>query len=290
MIERESNTPLLPPELEREIFLSAVASSKVTASQLLLIAKRVYHWMLPIMYKVVICYQGKCPPLESLRRHGEHVRHLLLAPYDTVKHIQTAQLPDVLTFCPNVRNLALWTGDYDLEQLNALHRLQLTHLSADIIQLSRYHNPENGAAAGDNPTSKDIPRSMDLKITGTRFFSSLTHVDTTASVENWKECHILSQLPNLTHVSFDSASNPKILEPLLTNCPKLLVVILVQGNDDWDYHAEEVGEDEASNLPVHDVRVVELSCGFVVDWKAGANGEMDIWRVGEEVVKRRMRN
>ncbi|TFK61650.1 hypothetical protein BDN72DRAFT_849485 [Pluteus cervinus] len=215
------------------------------------------------------------------------------SPYNTVVHIKTAQLPDLLTFCPNVRNLALWTGNYDPEQLEALHRLQLTHLSADVNQLSRYHNPGTSAAADDDSNNKDITGSMDLKINATRFFSSLTHVDATVSVQNWEGCHILSQLPNLTHVSFLYFSNTKILEPLLTNCPKLVIVILVRGSQDfhWGYRAREVNEDEARTLPVDDVRVVELSCGFqVMDWKAGANGEMDIWRVGEQVVKRRMRN
>ncbi|CAA7260805.1 unnamed protein product [Cyclocybe aegerita] len=93
-------SPRLPPELEREIFEQAGYQDLGNAYQLLFVAKRVYQWVEPMVYRVLFrrstltCFHGQVrrrrpyPPLEQfeagqkpslrLKQVSSYTTHLLL--------------------------------------------------------------------------------------------------------------------------------------------------------------------------------------------------------------------
>ncbi|TFK65226.1 hypothetical protein BDN72DRAFT_207726 [Pluteus cervinus] len=112
--------PLLPPELERHIFLYALYNSRKDAQNLLSVAKRVQIWLIPTLYEVVSFYSGYSTLVPSTKgkweRYGKEVHHLLVEPNDVIPY---------LSLFPNVTNLALWTR-HDESLLGILEQLPLT--------------------------------------------------------------------------------------------------------------------------------------------------------------------
>ncbi|TFK65225.1 hypothetical protein BDN72DRAFT_845810 [Pluteus cervinus] len=71
------SSPRLPPELEHTIFVLAVEDDVQEAKNLLLIAKRVFDWLIPHVFKVVQFKADYYLPIafnESVyRKYGHHV-------------------------------------------------------------------------------------------------------------------------------------------------------------------------------------------------------------------------
>ncbi|TFK66738.1 hypothetical protein BDN72DRAFT_899568 [Pluteus cervinus] len=118
-------SPLLcfPPELEYEIFLFAFQNDHKDAKNLILIAKRVFDWLIPHVFRVVTLYDYHSTPIrfnESVyQRYGHHTRHLLIG---------SPKLGKYLHLFPNIIDMALWIR-YDPIYLPLLLQLPLARIS-----------------------------------------------------------------------------------------------------------------------------------------------------------------
>ncbi|KAF9526143.1 hypothetical protein CPB83DRAFT_908688 [Crepidotus variabilis] len=147
----------LPVELEREIFELASWNDHVTGYSLIRVARRVYEWVEPSLYRVLIVYEGdyrgerptpSSPFLQvfkdllaargfgAIARQAKFVHHFMYTGNDIT------ELKDILLLCTNIVDLALWTipvsrtDDLDsiMESLGSL-RPQKISISSTLISL-----------------------------------------------------------------------------------------------------------------------------------------------------------
>ncbi|TFK66902.1 hypothetical protein BDN72DRAFT_961427 [Pluteus cervinus] len=254
--------PVLPPELERIIFLHAVHNDIKNVRNYLVVAKRVRDWLMRAVFEVMILHPT-CPKefsLDELKKYGHHVQHLLL--YTWNNPITAAEY---LTSCPNIVDLALWIGMYTSDTIQALSHLPLKRLSIDLPQLSEPHiyilTPE--------------------LIT---VFSNVTHLDIANAISVWAHCEALVHFRVLTHLAVFSSTEVDIFRMILDRVEGLKVVIWLSGSD-LGVDREETPE----GIPgeIQDDRVVGLECSYVEDWEDGARGEEDMWTIAEKIVEAR---
>ncbi|TFK65224.1 hypothetical protein BDN72DRAFT_900892 [Pluteus cervinus] len=243
--------PRLPPELEEKIFIQAIDHNFSDVPNMILVAKRVYHWLIPHIFNVVLLHEDKSFPvkfnLPTFQRYAKHIQHLSLDDPIVVKH---------LALFTNVTNLVLWQehGPPELEILLTFNHL--THLSINIH-------------------SKPSATYFSL-------FSKVTHLDLVSACSNWSLAHALIKFPLLTHLCVLTAIKTDVLKLFLdrNRCRNLKVVIL------WGSNGTQkktfVPEKARENLPVEDERFLNVLCqGMVEDWKTGARGGDDMWRVAD---------
>ncbi|TFK66899.1 hypothetical protein BDN72DRAFT_961424 [Pluteus cervinus] len=251
--------PILPPELERLIFIYALKNDLELEHvvNLLIIARRVHDWLIPSLFEVVVVYTGHHWPtrfnLEKFQKYGKHVRHLLLC------SVTPGEAAEFIPLCPNLTNLALWTGRYDTAQITAVMQLHLTRLSVEIRQL--------GIAS---------PAQLTL-------FSTITHLDVGDVLTSVTHCQILIHFPVLTHVALVSASEISVLKWVLEQCKSIKVVVWVSGMDDDPYPVRL----DTDSPRTADPRVVALACGYVKDWIDGAHGGLDMWKFADGIIAAR---
>ncbi|TFK66759.1 hypothetical protein BDN72DRAFT_961541 [Pluteus cervinus] len=247
--------PHLPSELEYTIFLLAFQDDNNEAKNLILVAKRVFEWLIPHVFRVVklsdVTVSGNSSPImfnqSTYQRYGHHTRHLF---------IETPALAIHFSLFPNVTNLAYWIP-YDATHLPSFIELPLTHLSAD---------PWRGL----------------LEI-----YTKLTHLDLLALDDpNPFQISDLgpATYPKLTHLCVPQSVSQSALQFFLEKkrCPELRVVAL------WAYEngGPMLNEDD---LPkVDDPRIVMLkSHGDAREWERAARGGIDFWAFADGIIASR---
>ncbi|TFK64395.1 hypothetical protein BDN72DRAFT_881537 [Pluteus cervinus] len=246
--------PILPPELEQQIFTMAFRDdeSMDDSWSYLLVAKRTFEWLVPLLYEIVIMHNVMhWPPThnfpENLPRYGHHVRHLLLEKGKEGN----------IHYCPNVTNLALVDlEDIGSDLLKTLVSLPLKELSIDISIL-----PESPLL---------IP-----------FFANITHLDM-AYIWSGAALEMFSYFTSLTHLMLlDRDDNQHLVNDIINRVPTLKILVAVY------YTTHDILETGGRDL--WDPRVVGLSCTFVPHWKAAARGLENPWSFAEGVIARRER-
>ncbi|TFK63497.1 hypothetical protein BDN72DRAFT_963888 [Pluteus cervinus] len=254
--------PLLPPELERQIFLCALNNSRQDVQNLLSVAERVQTWLIPALYEVVAFHSEYWTPFpftkERYERYGKEARHLLVGTDDMIPY---------LSLFPNVTNLALWTGN-DESLLGILEQLPLTRLSTTLHTF----NP---------PTSALI-----------RTFSNITHLEIVGGLDHERDClQLLRHFTSLTHLCVLWEFNDEDLKKILTCHPSTSLKVLIL----WDSTNNLKDDDPTVGLSpldlrdreLDDIRVVALEYNIIKDWENGARGDMDMWIFAENVVAER---
>ncbi|TFK73865.1 hypothetical protein BDN72DRAFT_834199 [Pluteus cervinus] len=254
--DRNQDGPRLPPELEREIFTLSLKLQVQNGRNLMLVrvAKRVFDWLIPVYYSVVIGgldWPPKCSAA-LLRRYGHHVRHF---------HIQNRSLIDLLQYCPNVSNLGIWILSLDPEaEAEAIVNLPVTRLSIGIQCIF-----------------EKTPKFL-------AFCSNITHLEISTR-EPWEPAEILPHFPVLTRLAIFADFTTELTQECLTVGKMLKVIILIssQTNQSGQLHV-------LKNELEDDIRVVRLLFGrsFVEDWAEGAWGRRDMWMRSDEMVERRI--
>ncbi|TFK61597.1 hypothetical protein BDN72DRAFT_435443 [Pluteus cervinus] len=246
----DQDSPKLPLELEHQIFTQALREEVADAKNLCLVAKRVFDWLIPIYYDVVVSPENFAPGRLRIQRYGHHVHHF---------HTSQSRLVDLLTYCPNVYNLGIWTIVHDRD-VETILKLPVTRLSIGIQSF--------------------LERTPNFAT----FCSRITHLDI-SSRELWDPKDLLPQFPVLTHIaSFpdvdtDSASweDGKMLK---------VIVVIMEERDVFDgqLYAGEMEEGD-------DLRVVRMSfgCAYGRDWENGARGGKDMWAFADEVIAERFK-
>ncbi|TFK62176.1 hypothetical protein BDN72DRAFT_848942 [Pluteus cervinus] len=270
--------PTFPPEVEEFIFSLAIREDLKLAGRLLLVARRVYEWLIPHIYEVVIFRPNQeCVPHQNLSPElfveiGKHVRHMLV---QTGNNDLEGETTSCIARCPNLRSLALWLGynfTYSPEFLNNLLSLKLKYLAFRIGTFN----------AGLAKQGRTLPSPL----------SSITHLELLGEVVRVNPHQVKEYFPALTHFAINSfgflnmSGLKEVKEVLDTFGNQLEVAIL---------YALQFGKADSQSPTVNvafreeDPRLVMLLHGAsaVDTWHDGVKGGPGIWTVAEEAVQAR---
>ncbi|KAF9057060.1 hypothetical protein BJ165DRAFT_5660 [Panaeolus papilionaceus] len=110
-------TPRLPLELERLIFeLAFDPDDPRSNARMVLIAQRVYYWLMPMIYRVFVQVLGgplypdlaKVQATGSLPKICQLARHMII--YSIDEFYTPQAIADLLDKCHNLEDLACWHG------------------------------------------------------------------------------------------------------------------------------------------------------------------------------------
>ncbi|TFK59377.1 hypothetical protein BDN72DRAFT_851309 [Pluteus cervinus] len=266
-----------PLEIEEIIFSLAVQTDWPSAKNLILVAKRVYQWLIPQIYEVVV-FHGYRYPLDrprsdsrNLVHHGKYVHHIMLFNGDP-RETRLYNRPGVcLTWCPNAYDVALWlTPDqYDKTLVDQLIGRRLTHLSFSF-------NDFKTAAARYPDISQPIS------------FPYVTHLEliNNTPLNHLKE--LKESFPALTHLAVKIGSGNQLFRSpdiLRTWNDQIQVLSWDIGKSVSD-PAPEVLARSTYQIQSDDPRIVILAYGqgYVDTWYEDATGGSGRWRVAEETI------
>ncbi|TFK63433.1 hypothetical protein BDN72DRAFT_321735 [Pluteus cervinus] len=271
----ENMQPVLPPELEEMIFSLAYRSDRMKGDRLFLVARRVSCWLTPIKYEVIIGkdhirFHTKSTihlKRSDMERHGRHVRHLL------VWGRLEVDVPDLLSLCPNLEDIAIWTesllSSVGSTNISALTALRCTHLSINVASLID--------RCGDT-----LPNPA---------FPFVTHLDITVGITKVGVAGkaMFSHFPALTHLAVVYTEDHHLLKHLVDAVPKLKVLVLIAGSS-HSYLSSRSQKDQSLAVLV-DQRIVNILCcpSFVEDWERGARGDVDMYKIAEDVIAERQK-
>ncbi|KAJ7622104.1 hypothetical protein FB45DRAFT_1031800 [Roridomyces roridus] len=274
-----TDSPLLPPELEREILVTAAYMDPLDIPQLMLVSWRAKLWVEPFLYRVVVLSKSGRENSEALNGRSGYPFH------GAYRYFKALSIPPA-TLRDSVRHLCLVYVDVDvvtpiLSAASAVEDLWINTLTFDLwtrisaMSLRRLHcNIE----AAQQP-SIDVTRPV---------FRNLTHLEIFGIVtEDEHFWSALADVPHLTHLSFNEDPHMLTIVPtLLAECISLRALIFLS------LEPVPVLEDyRESNLAdlAHDPRFVQLVCRrYVRDWQLGALIGVDYWsRADDFIAKRR---
>ncbi|TFK65245.1 hypothetical protein BDN72DRAFT_845777 [Pluteus cervinus] len=218
MSEQNDIHPLVPPDIEREIFELTIRECPGTGPRLCLVARRVNTWIQPLLYTVII-YRGISRYPNFGKHKAERVRHLLLGGTS-----QDYQITWFIKNCSNLRSLALWPS---------VHR---TVPAGEVKKALLKHAESRSAAALDSTrvglTHLSIGWEKWFNTNDQTFkspiFKNLTHLDLLdSSLADWDDWKGLVFLPSLTHLAINRNYTIPFLTHLLEEREKLVVVVIL---------------------------------------------------------------
>ncbi|KAJ7803204.1 hypothetical protein B0H14DRAFT_2613653 [Mycena olivaceomarginata] len=259
----DSFEPVLPPEIEREIF-ELTAQFPGNAVNLVLVARRTQIWIERLIYETVTL--ADCEICDKFLRTVDSRPAQFFA--DNVKSLCVPGDIDplgavrVLKACQGVVNLAIWlVGPQDTPFFPFVSALRPTHLSINIHGLYGVQCKPDFA----HP-----------------FFSHVTHLE----LVDWLEWapHIAALSPHLTHLALDfdlrAEGSAALLRAVLASCRSLAVCIALVGDDE----SMIVASDRLAGIG--DARLVILSESDVIEnWEASLRGtDASLWAFAEDIV------
>ncbi|KAJ7480852.1 hypothetical protein FB451DRAFT_1446947 [Mycena latifolia] len=268
--------PILPPELERQIFEMASRwdpDYPETVLNVAAVAQRAFEWTKPSLR--VVCFPGDDGLAAALVQHIDSGPNSgLLRTAVRRVWLERAASPAValrlLELSTNIIDLVLIGAFCKPDVLRIVSGLELRRLSCVLWHLFGSSEAINLATA---------------------LFASVTHLDIADSVEHDKG-HIFAQLRGmkaLTHLAF---SDPELsavsMQQILSARPGghaqlEVVVILFEDNQEGITRAREF----AQELAPADLRLVITVVPYRdKDWKVGTRGGADFWKQAEELVSR----
>ncbi|KAJ7065432.1 hypothetical protein C8F01DRAFT_982075 [Mycena amicta] len=280
-------SPLLPPEIERDIFELA-AQTPGNATTLALVARRTQVWMERLIYDTVTLSSPALTAqflsvLDSrpAQFFANAVKSLCI-PGD----IPLTSAIRVLQACQGVVNLALWLPLQDTPLFPYISALRPRRLSVNVrglfgakMPLQLEHDPICAAIQPDFTHP---------------FFSRVTHLE----LVDWLALlsHTTLELPflapHLTHLALDvdfcvdaSALVRLRVQSILRSCRSLVICLGLVYDDDTMI----VASDQFSDVARDDPRLVILSDGDVVaSWEDSVRGtDASIWVFAEGIVAAR---
>ncbi|KAJ7059710.1 hypothetical protein C8F01DRAFT_217957 [Mycena amicta] len=277
--------PLLPPELENEIFELVALSYPTMIPTLMRVAQRVLHWTEPYLYRTVRVQTSHIlqPFLDILRTKSPSflagsVRHVLL---ESGSECDYDLGLEILTKCTGITSIGTTFRFRGPEVLAALGFLpNLRRMTVDVGELFTGH--------GVFESPRQVSR-VRLEIDPAHpVFAHVTHLSLHDNLDDARTrervCAALPGMPSLTHLRLKfrppELSNAT-LRHILTACPQLELLLLT--TDDTDVSGE--------GYPIDDPRLVwgrmdDHYEPFWADWERGANGLLDMWVLAEQMVKK----
>ncbi|KAJ7751755.1 hypothetical protein DFH07DRAFT_826046 [Mycena maculata] len=274
-----SPSPILPPELEKEIFEIAASSRPLSIPRLMLVAWRVKTWVEPLLYRVIVLggrdfdmpyhLDGKRGyPFEDDEEFSLIQSIPISVLRDSVRHLLLGNMPVpvtefILSGCSGVEGFFYSNGHrHHPSLLDILGALSLKRLNCEL--------------------NTDIFESVAHVDFWHPLFSHITHL------ELFDEMHVvdadiwsnLALVPHLTHLRLWS---PSLALTLIKTCTSLRVLMVVGR----PVH-REVSEAELREL-AQDPRFVQMGYLQVVkDWQMGALTGVDCWSRAEDFIAKRM--
>ncbi|KAF8169172.1 hypothetical protein K438DRAFT_240413 [Mycena galopus ATCC 62051] len=257
---------ILPPELEREIFVIAALSDSNTMLSLLRVARRVLEWIEPLLYRVLV--------IDGSPRHWAYHGAFLLKPNVIATGVRHISFIDGLWPERDFHALLRLSGPR-LRSLAGSHRPELLPALSHLSQLRRW----GGSLAslfGGHP-------AIDLSISA---FRTLTHMDVwdRISADDAVICPGLAALPSLTHLCLHTVYEhlTVVVLRMLAQCLQLQVLVSMPQPTAVHFLAK--------NPPTTDVRfVVSYVRSNRKDWQVGARGGTDFWAAADDFVARKRR-
>lgn len=203
------------------------------------------------------------PPFPNFKKFPqllESTGHLAEALLVGVTSSFADSLEKMLSFCPNIVNLATWFTR--IRFILVVDKLRLRRLCANF----------------DDFTYEDFLTES--------VFVNLTHLDVLSFMgETWnKQFEALIHLPNLTHLSIGCSIEVKVIPQLLHHCCLLRILILFP---EFPRQYLERDDTEERLVEINDHRLVFLEGppfpGLVYDWEKGVRGGIDSWAFSELV-------
>ncbi|KAJ7622346.1 hypothetical protein FB45DRAFT_1061880 [Roridomyces roridus] len=270
--------PVLPHELEQEIFVTAAYIEPLAIPKFMLVAWRVKLWVEPLLYRVVMLSGSEADnalglnaaswypcrsdlfiqSLGSPSTLGESIHHLCLVSVDPDR------IQPILSAASNVQDLWINNLTRDHWPIVSTMPLRRLHCSLEAFTLPKI----------------DFRHPM---------FSQLTHFELTFvphfTEDVWSAG--LAAIPNLTHFAYNSDLELLSLSPtLLRGCESLRALIFlamahmpILARSTIDPHLKDLARDP---------RFVQLVCTrYVRDWQMGALKGIDYWARADEFISKR---
>ncbi|KAJ7190425.1 hypothetical protein GGX14DRAFT_483354 [Mycena pura] len=265
------NIPLLPAELEREIFEISSRLYPSMIPTILCVARRVHLWIEPLLYRVLrVDWSRKaCAFLRAAESKppaffAAAVRHVWIPFY--LDRSADSKVAEALKRCTGVASLACNFNFGSDKLLPVLSAMRLQRLAVSLEHLF-------GRCQAINPAHP--------------LFTRITHLfvlDNTGLPDRETSiCSALAALPALTHLRVDGSLCWSVLEMLLANCARLEILVVL-----WP--TPGAGRIHAKATPFSDSRfVVGVEKDYWGDWEAGAAGLPDFWTRAEEFVAKKRR-
>ncbi|TFK61585.1 hypothetical protein BDN72DRAFT_965078 [Pluteus cervinus] len=265
--------PILPPEIEEIIFSLCAQSDLINSRNLITVAKRVYQWLIPQLYEVVIFRGDKNhgrPKFSSelLSVHGRHVRHILFWDIKPSKQTCIHDPATCLSWCPSVVDVALWYPDteYNQQLIDQLLGLRLTHLSFNVMSFYT------------------AATSLGVYVS----FRYLTHLELIGSDITSELHEIKEYFPAMTHLAMDGNRRYSVDEILHYWGNQLEVLI-------WFIYKSDLLAAHKSGHYASTYPKVALMCSnrreYLRNWDESARGGPNsMWRTGEDMVKDQCRD
>ncbi|KAJ7038401.1 hypothetical protein C8F04DRAFT_1392953 [Mycena alexandri] len=254
------SSPVLPLELEREIFEGAAICCPETIPSLLLVSHRVYEWIEKIKYRTVtpMGKHSTCS-YETLMRviqsdsKSPHVHHLYIWPYGGTDVVQ-----EILHVCTGIQSLALIRSNISAFLLPTLATLRPRRLWGYF---------------GSLLDKKDFGQSMFTFVTHLALWEIAGEPDRDIPV--WLS--FLAMFPSLTHLMISSFKTT--LVPHILASSKMLEVLVKDSS---------LSGEELDNV---DDRYVTIELRSIVEqWVMGARGGNNFWARAEAfIAKKRCR-
>ncbi|KAJ7032266.1 hypothetical protein C8F04DRAFT_1107766 [Mycena alexandri] len=269
--------PILPPELEREIFERAACMCPGDIPSLLLVSQRVNEWIAPIRYRTVTSDGAHSTfPFRALQRAIQsnlrplcffraHVRHLTV-PYSFLRDETSETVEQIISACSGIQYF-VFIHQLSPSLVPALANLRPHRLYTYLDpQLFAYLDPQLFVEA-------PLYRPMFTFVT----HLALWHVTSSMSdTSRWLS--FLAFVPSLTHLLIHDAF--EAVPHILAASEGLKVLI------DYDYLPYTPELDNAGS----DDRFVFMKIRtFVEDWVRGTRGEMDYWARADMFVAKKRR-
>ncbi|KAJ7434913.1 hypothetical protein B0H11DRAFT_1887544 [Mycena galericulata] len=260
-----SLVPVLPPELERQIFEICALSRPTLIPKFMLIAWRVKEWVEPLLYHTIVLINDE-PPIDG---YPHFIIEIMLSAIhskpaaffrDSVRNLFLYLVPEekeILSICTRVENLWIAPVQKRPSDLSILEPSTLKHLYTNALYLFL-----------------DAPAVL---------FGQLTHLELTGpsghDVDGLRSS--LPRLPQLTHLCFYNDGFTPIFLPVLQHCPFLTVLISLDGST--------LKASENERILAKDDRFVAMqtSSPWFVDWQVGVASGIDYWHRAERFIAKR---
>ncbi|KAJ7670096.1 hypothetical protein DFH06DRAFT_1125492 [Mycena polygramma] len=285
---QELMLPVLPEDLERDIFELSAHSCRLSTLRLMLVARRVKIWVEPLLYQSLVSrsfvwshigavdypvLRGLPTLLDIVETKGtssflrDRVRNLMLpsfAPGD----INTVAA--ILSACSGVQNL----------YMNVASALSMPTLLPILAQLPLTRLCCNVQFLFGPRSQIDFTHQLFAQITHIEVFDKpRTRVD---GLKSWSN---LALVPHLTHVSFVDPSFISVSPALLCASNSLRAVVVMAHR--WAAQPLIDSQPDGEKL-LKDPRFVVMDyIDMQLDWQVGAHGRMDYWWRANDFIARR---
>ncbi|KAF8150524.1 hypothetical protein K438DRAFT_1988480 [Mycena galopus ATCC 62051] len=276
--------PILPPELEREIFEIAALSRPMSIPTMMRVAQRVKDWVEPLLYRTLFITYGKLRidsyPVCNADTFAEVVRRKSATFLrDSVRNVMIQELrPDVLftifKICSRIENLNVFLTqalDHQYQSMPGLEALRPKQLHCALHVL--------------------FDRRPNVNTFTLPIFSQLTHLNLLFFLDEFVDSDArarwstLGTLHGLTHLSLPSHKarcGLPILSFLLDVCKSLRALVVLQP-------PPPTPNSEITFLAKNDVRFVMMRPRRMLeDWKTGVLRGVDHWALADQFIAKRV--